>query len=34
MSHIDQIRKEKPAIAEKIEKHWTQASATDIVRGT
>jgi len=34
MSHIEQIRKEKPAIAEKIEKHWTEASATDIVRGT
>jgi flavin-dependent dehydrogenase len=34
MSHIEQIRKEKPDIAEKIEKHWTSASATDIVRGT
>jgi flavin-dependent dehydrogenase len=34
MSHIEQIRREKPAIAEKIERYWKEASATDIVRGT
>ncbi len=32
MSHIDQIRKERPQIAELIEKHWS-ASAEDIVKG-
>jgi len=34
MSHIEQIRREQPAIAEKIERYWREASATDIVRGT
>ena len=34
MGHIEQIRREKPAIAEKIERYWKEASATDIVRGT
>jgi flavin-dependent dehydrogenase len=32
MGHIDQIRKERPAIAQVIEKHW-KASAEDIVKG-
>jgi flavin-dependent dehydrogenase len=32
MSHIDQIRKERPDTAKTIEKHWS-ASAEDIVKG-
>jgi hypothetical protein len=32
MSHIGQIRKERPEIAAAIEKHWN-ASADDIVSG-
>jgi hypothetical protein len=32
MGHIDQIRKERPGIAEVIEKHW-KTSAEDIVKG-
>ncbi len=32
MSHIDQIRKEKPKIAAVIEKHW-KSSSEDIVKG-